>query len=133
MKHSIFILSAFALFFTVSCSSSPEGGVAEQSIESAEGDKVLLRLKPKVGDSQKTMMTMDMSSGEGQALSMNMSMAMDMKVTDFTESTYAYEIKYNSIKMDMNAGGLEMTYDSNAKEQTEMGKVMHEQMKALLE
>ncbi len=133
MKKSLLILSVFTLFFNTSCSTTPEGGVAEQSIESAEGGKVLIRLKPKVGDTQKTLMTMDMSSEEAQALSMNMSMAMDMRVTDFAESVYTYEVKYNSIKMDMNAGGMEMSYDSNAKEQTGMGAIMHEQMKALFE
>src|SRR5690606_21763036 len=97
MKKYLLILPVLSLFFTMSCSSAPEGGVGEQSIESAEGDKVLLRLKPKVGDSQKTVMTMDMTSGEEQNLSMNMTMNMDMKVTDIVESVYIYEIKYNSI------------------------------------
>lgn len=133
MKKYLLILPVLSLFFTMSCSSAPEGGVGEQSIESAEGDKVLIRLKPKVGDSQKTVMTMDMTSGEGQNLSMNMTMAMDMKVTDIVESVYIYEIKYNSIKMDIDAGGMEMSYNSEATEQTGIGQSMHENMKVLLE
>ncbi|MFA7686628.1 MAG: DUF6263 family protein [Moheibacter sp.] len=133
MKKLSLLLLIISLFLGWGCSSSPEGGVTEQSIESAEGDKVLLRLKPKVGDSQKTMMSMDMTSGGQQPISMNMVMAMDLKVTGINESIYDYEIKYNSIQMDMDAGGMEMSYDSNNQEQTGMGQVMHDQMKSLLE
>lgn len=133
MKKYFLILSALTFFILTGCSSSPEAGVAEQSITSADGDKVLLRLKPKVGDSQKTIMTIDMTSGGDNGLSMNMSMDMDLKVLEFAEPDYVYEIKYNSIKMNMNAGGMEMSYDSNAKEQTGIGKNMHEQMKPLFE
>lgn len=133
MKKSFLILSFFALVLNISCSKSPDGSVDEQSIESAEGDKVLIRLKPKVGDTQKTLMTMDMSADGAQSMTMNMSMAMDMKVTDFKDAVYTYEVKYGTIKMDMNAGGMEMSYDSSAKEQTGMGAIMHEQMKGLLD
>lgn len=133
MKKSLLILSLSALFFNLSCSKTPEGSVGEQSIESAEGDKVLIRLKPNVGDSQKMLMTMDVASQGQQAMNMKMTMAMDMKVTDLTDAVYTYEVKYGSIKMDMDAGGMQMSYDSNAKEQTGMGAVMHEQMKVLME
>ncbi|SMC32801.1 DUF6263 family protein [Moheibacter sediminis] len=132
MKKSLLIFSACALIFA-SCSKTPEGSVGEQSIESAEGDKVLIRLKPKVGDTQKTLMTMDMSADGEQKISMNMSMAMDLKVTDLTAAVYTYEVKYDKIKMDMDAGGMQMNYDSSAKEQTGMGQMMHEQMKVLLD
>lgn len=133
MKKTFLILSVCAMIFNTSCSKTPDGAVGEQSIESAEGDKVLIRIKPKVGDSQKALMTMDMSSEGGQALAMNMSMSMDMKVTDFTDAVYTYEVKYDKIKMDMDAGGMQMNYDSSLKEQTGMGAMMHEQMKGLLE
>lgn len=133
MKKTFLILSVCAMVFNAGCSKTPESPVGEQSIESAEGDKVLIRLKPKVGDTQKTLMTMDMSSEGAQAISMNMSMAMDLKVTDLTDAVYTYEVKYDKIKMDMDAGGMQMTYDSSLKEQTGMGAMMHEQMKVLLE
>lgn len=133
MKKTFLILSVCALFFNTSCSKTPDGAVGEQSIESAEGDKVLIRLKPKVGDTQKTLMTMDMSADGGQAISMNMTMAMDLKVTDFKDAVYTYEVKYDKIKMDMDAGGMQMNYDSSLKEQTGMGAMMHEQMKVLLD
>lgn len=132
MKKSFLILSVCAFIF-MSCSKTADTPVGEQSIESAEGDKVLIRLKPRVGDAQKTMMTMDMSAEGAQAMSMNMSMAMDMKVTDLTDAVYTYEVKYGTIKMDMNAGGMQMNYDSSLKEQTGMGAMMHEQMKGLLD
>lgn len=133
MKKSFLILSILAAVFTTSCSKTADAPVGEQSIESAEGDKVLIRLKPKVGDTQKTLMTMDMSTDGGQAMAMNMSMAMDMKVTDFKDAIYTYEVKYDKIKMDMDAGGMQMNYDSSLKEQTGMGAMMHDQMKVLLD
>lgn len=133
MKKLFIAIFAFSLVTNISCSKLPEGTVTEQSIESTEGGKVLIRLKPNVGDTQKTIMTMDMASDGAQSMNMNMVMNMDLKVTDKQENLYTYEVKYNSIKMDMNAGGMEMNYDSNAKEQSGVGAIMHEQMKAILD
>ncbi len=133
MKKSVFIIFVLSLLVNFSCSKAPDGTVSEQSIESAQGDKVLIRLKPQVGDMQKTIMTMDMSTDGAQSMKMNMIMNMDLKVTDKQDSLYTYEVKYNSIKMDMDAGGMEMSYDSNAKEQSGIGAVMHDQMKVLLD
>jgi len=132
MKKSLIAICLFTLLFNLNCSKTPDGDIANQSIESVEGDKVLIRLKPRVGDTQKTIMTMDMSADGTQSMKMNMVMNMDMKVTDKQDNLYTYEVKYNSIKMNMNAGGMEMSYDSNAKEQSGMGAIMHDQMKALL-
>ena len=133
MKKFLILFAGISLLSTQSCKNAPEGSPAEeQSIEtvsSATGDKVLIRLKPKVGDTQKTVMTMDMSSSGAQAMSMKMNANMDVKVTGKEEAVYNYELKYNSLKMDMNAGGMEISYDSQAKEQTGMGAMMHEQMK----
>src|SRR5690606_303968 len=132
MKKSILILAGFILLFKLSCSKTPEGKVSEQSIESAEGDKVLIRLKPQVGDVQKTLMTIDVASEGGQEMNMKMRMNLDLKVTDKEEDVYNYQISYNSIKMNMSMGGMEMQYDSDAEKQEGIGVMMHEQMKQLL-
>src|SRR5690606_7826758 len=75
----------------------------------------------------------DMAADGAQSVSMNMIMNMDLKVTDFTDAVYTYEVKYGNIKMDMDAGGMQMNYDSSLKEQTGMGQIMNDQMKPLLE
>lgn len=133
MKKTLIVICLLTVLFNLSCSKTPDGDVAGQSIESVEGDKVIIRLKPRVGDTQKTIMTMDMLSNGAQSMKMNMVMNMDMKVTDKQDNVYSYEVKYNSIKMDMNAGGMEMSYDSSAKEQSGLGAIMHDQMKAILD
>lgn len=132
MKKFLLVLVGASLFFNQSCSRAQDAPPSEMSIESvssATGEKVLIRLKPKVGDTQKTLMTMDMNSQGAQSISMNMTANMDMKVTGKEGDVYDYELKYNSIKMNMNAGGMEMNYDSQATEHTGMGAILHEQMK----
>ncbi len=137
MKKYFIVLFGASLLLTHSCKNAPEGSPSEeQSIETVStdsGDKVLLRLKPKVGDNQKMLMVMDMNSSGAQAMNMKMSADMDMKVTGKEGVVYDYELKYNSIKMDMNAGGMEISYDSQAKEHTGMGAMMHEQMKTFFD
>lgn len=140
MKKLFLILFSVALVSVESCKNAPEGTPGEeQSIETVSssedgvGDKVLIRLKPKVGDVQKTVMTMNMESNGAQAMKMKMDASMDFKVAGKEGTIYNYEMKYNSIKMDMNAGGMDMSYDSQAKEHTGMGAMIHEQMKALFE
>lgn len=130
MKKLLFILMGSAMI--LGCSQVKEAPPSEQSIETVNtvgGDKVLIRLKPKVGDTQKTIMTMEMNAEGAQAISMNMNANMDIKVMGKEGSVYDYELKYNSIKMDMDAGGMEMSYDSSSPEQSGMGAIMHEQMK----
>jgi len=132
MKKTLIAICLFTLLFNLSCSKTPDGEVTNQSIESVEGDKVLIRLKPNVGDTQKTIMTFNMSAAGGQSMEMNMAMNIDMKVTDKQEGLYTYEVKYNSVKMKANSGGMEMNYDSSAKEQTGINMMIDNEMKALL-
>lgn len=136
MKKSILILAGFILLFNLSCSKTPEGKVSEQSIESvesAEGDKVLIRLKPQVGDVQKTLMTMELVSEGEQAMEMKMRMNLDLKVTGKQEDVYTYQISYNSIKMNMNMGGMEMSYDSESENQGITSGIIDGPMKTLME
>jgi len=133
MKKSILILAGFILLFNLSCSKTPEGKVSEQSIKSAEGDKVLIRLKPQVGDVQKTLMTIDVTSEGAQEMNMKMRMNLDLKVIDKEEDVYNYQISYNSIKMNMNMGGMEMSYDSESENQSITSGIIDGPMKTLME
>lgn len=130
MKKRILITSLCALFFAQSCNTSPEGKVGDMSIESAEGDKVLLRLKPKVGDKQKGLMTMEINSAGEEGMEMRMNY--DLQIADFKDNFYTYSVKYNSIKMDVKTGrGISFSYDSTQPEQSGMS-FLHESMQELL-
>ena len=137
MKKLFFVLVGTSLFFTQSCKNAPEGTPSdEQSIETVSsdgvGDKVLIRLKPKVGDSQNTLMTMNVSSDGGQAMSMDMVAKVDVNISEKEGDVYTYNMNYKSIKMDMSAGGMEMKYDSENPGTDPMGAMMHEQFKGFL-
>jgi len=140
MKKIFLVLIGFAFISLESCKNAPELSPGEElsietvtSSEDGVGDKVLIRLKPEVGDVQKTLMTIAMESTGAQTMKMNMRVNMDVSVSGKEGNVYDYALKYKSIKMDMNAGGMEMNYDSEAKEQTGMGGMIHEQMKPFFE
>src|SRR5690606_31275605 len=106
MRKYLLILIGSVLLINQSCSRAPEASPSEMSIESvssATGEKVLIRLKPKVGDTQKLLMTLNMNSQAAQTVKMDLTANLDMKVAGKEEDVYDYELKYNSIKMDMNA------------------------------
>lgn len=134
MKKLFFVLIGASLIFTQSCKNAPEGSPSEeQSIETVSsdgvGDKVLIRLKPKVGDTQKTIMTMDVTSDGGQEMGMNMVAKVDINIGAKDGDVFTYNMHYKSIKMDMNAGGMQMKYDSELEKQEGMGVMLHEQFK----
>lgn len=138
MKKLFFVLLGVSLLSTQSCKNAPEGSpIEEQSIETVSsdgiGDKVLIRLKPKVGDSQNTLMTMNVSSEGDQKMSMDMVAKIDVNISEKVEDVYTYNMNYKSIKMDMSAGGMEMKYDSENPGSDPMGSMMHEQFKAFLD
>lgn len=134
MKKLI-LLTILSTCVSVGCSGVAEAPPSgEQSIETAEtGDKVLIRLKPKVGDEQKMMILMKVSSDESDEMNVDMSSKMDMKVVNKEDSVFTYEMRYKSMKMKVQAGVMEMEYDSDSKDQGPMGSILGEQMKGLLE
>jgi hypothetical protein len=124
MKKLFFVLIGASLIFTQSCKTGPEGSPSEeQSIETVDG-KVLIRLKPNVGDVQKTLMTMEATSEEGGGLSMEMKSKVDVEVTAKDADVYTYNMNYKSIQMNMEAGGMEIKYDSESEKQEGMPMVM---------
>jgi hypothetical protein len=132
MKKLFFVLIGASLLFTQSCKNAPEGSPSEeQSIETVDG-KVLIRLKPKVGDVQKTLMTMNATSEENGGLTMNMKSKVDVEVTAQEAEVYTYNMNYKSIQMDMEARGMQIKYDSEAEKQEGMAQAIHGQMKEFI-
>ncbi|MFA5618955.1 MAG: DUF6263 family protein [Weeksellaceae bacterium] len=129
-----FILPLFALLI-ICCSKMPEqtpvDNLSIENIKEDGGDKVLIRVKPKVGDAQKMLMTMNVNMDE-QNMNMNMTSGLDMKVVDRTDSVYTYEIKYNSINMSMKLDGLEISFDSEHQDKDGMGYLIYEQLQPVL-
>ncbi|MFV0304468.1 MAG: hypothetical protein ACK5IC_03170 [Moheibacter sp.] len=134
MRNIKIILLGLVLIFNLNCSKTQEVTPSEQSIVSAgTDDKVLIRLKPNVGDSQKIAMIMDMSSEGQQAISMDMNAQMNLKVSAKEETVYTYDVSYNSMKLNMNMGAMEISYNSEDKEHEGTAAMLHNQMKVLLE
>lgn len=135
MKKIIIAFLGLTLTSNLSCSKTQDAPPAEQSIVSTgdSGDKVLIRLKPKVGDNQKTLMTMNMTSEEDGGIVMQMSVKMNVDVSAKDADIYTYLVKYNSVKMNMDVGGMEMSYDSENPGQSPMGQMMHQQMGSFLD
>jgi len=136
MKKLILILTIVSFTLT-GCNRISEGSPSgEQSIETAPGltgEKVLIRLKPKVGDSQNLMVTLNMKSEDENEMNVSMISKIDMGAVNREDSVFTYELKYKSIKMNIQAGTMEMEFDSDSKEQSPMGSILREQMKGLLD
>lgn len=135
MKHSFLFTVILSVVFA-SCSKLPENQPStERSIETAgteTGEKVLIRLKPKLGDSQKMLITMNMNSEEEDEMSVGMISKLDMSVIERDGESFTYQMDYKSVKMNMQLGVMEMNYDS----ETDSGNgasVLGSQIKGLLE
>ncbi len=96
-------------------------------------ESVLLRINYTPGDSY-TQIT-ETTQNSGLQLAMNMSMTSNMKVTDVQDDVINTESQINSIAMDMMQGGMSMSYDSNANEETldQMGKMLQSQFKPMMD
>lgn len=125
------------LFITlISCSKTPDQSPMEElSITTSDSstDKVLIRLKPKVGDAQKMAMTVDVSSAGNQDLNMKMAVKMDLTVIAKEDVVYTYELKYNSIQMDVNTGGMGFSFNSESDVQQGMGAMLKGQLQPILD
>lgn len=134
MKKILMAILGLSLLTTQSCKNAPEGSPAEEmSIASDEsGEKVLIRLKPKVGDKQQTLMTMEMDAKEGKAMKMNISGKMDLEVASKEGDLFVYNMKYQSVKVNMDAGGMQFSYDSDKKDQDVMGSMVGKQFEPML-
>lgn len=97
-------------------------------------ESTLLRLNYNKGDNYIMLMNMKQNMGNGN-MTMNMTMEMPMKVVDVKAGVYSAEMRFKSIKMDMEQAGNKINYDSNLKEADldETAKMMSSQMKPMLE
>jgi hypothetical protein len=96
-------------------------------------ESVLLRINYTPGDSY-TQIT-ETSQNSGLQMAMKMSMTSDMNVTEVKDEITNTESQITSIVMDMMQGGMSMSYDSNANEETldQMGKMMQSQFKPMMD
>lgn len=106
----------------------------EQAIEvvrsdSKNGEKVQLRIRPQVGDTQNMLVTVNMNMDNPEEMDMKMISKMDMEVADKEDEIYTYNMTYKSIKMNMQAGGMTISYDSESEDQGGLGGLIGEQMK----
>ena len=94
------------------------------SLVSMAQESVVLRLNYNAGD--KYLVSMNVNQGE----MMSVALEMDMDVKEVQDTIYKMEMGIKSMKMDMNQGGMPISYDSTLSEDEldEMGKVMHSQM-----
>lgn len=97
-------------------------------------ESIYLRVNYKAGDKYNMKMTMDQNIGEGM-VKMNMFMQMLIDVKSVNDKVYDSEISFQRVTMNMNQGGIEVSYDSDEKEEDmdPSAKQMHLQMKPMLE
>lgn len=126
---SILFLSFFACNKSTDIAPKDELSIVSEGLT---GDKVLIRLKPKVGTHQKMMMQMALTSDGNQEMEMNLNMKMDLKVVDKEAEVFMYDLTYNSIQMDMNTMGMSFSFDSEATTQTGMGEMLKTQLEPIL-
>jgi len=107
-------------FFTVLLLAVTLIGTAQES--------TLLRLDYTKGDSYT--ITMNMTQEMGGAVIMKMTMGMETEITEVNKDTYSSVMKFTKMVMEMNQGGMNITFDSTKSddELDEMGKMMKAQM-----
>jgi len=107
-------------FFTVLLLAVTLIGTAQES--------TLLRLDYTKGDSYT--ITMNMTQEMGGAVMMKMMMGMETEITEVNKDTYSSVMKFTKMVMEMNQGGMNITFDSTKSddELDEMGKMMKAQM-----
>ena len=95
-------------------------------------ESVLLRLNYNKGDNYLT--TVELKQSMGVQGEMNMNMEMNSNVSSADNQAIILESKIGSIVMDMNQGGMAMSYDSNksGEELDQMGQMMKSQFDPIL-
>jgi hypothetical protein len=94
---------------------------------------VLLRINYTPGDSYTQFI--ETSQNSGLQMAMKMSMSSDMKVIEVKDEITNTESQITSIAMDIMQGGMSMSYDSNANEETldQMGKMLQSRFKPMMD
>ena len=96
-------------------------------------ESVLLRLNYNKGDNYLT--TVELKQNMGVQGKMNMNMEMNSTVSSADDKVIMLELKIGSIIMNMNQGGMAMSYDSNksSEELDQMGQMMKSQFDPILQ
>ena len=102
------------------------------SLTASAQESVLLRLNYTQGDNY--VMKMDMKQNMGLQAGVSMNTTMNTIITEVDEQNMKMESKITSIVMDMMQGGMEMSYDSNKKDQKldQMGQMMKSQFDPMM-
>jgi hypothetical protein len=103
------------------------------SLSCSSQDSVLLRLNYEKGSEYLVQMDMIQDMG-AMGMLMNMKMDMSMKVADYQEEVFSTEMKITKLAMNMNQGGVEMSFDTDMKEEDldMMGKQMKAQFTPMM-
>lgn len=96
-------------------------------------EKVLLRLKPEIGKAVGLEMIMKSDIEGPQSMIMDMNMKMNMTALAANAEEIKYSCTYTGIKMDVNAGIMTMSYDSDKEPENQMEEMLASQIKPLLE
>ena len=93
----------------------------------------MLRINYTPGDSYTQFI--ETSQNSGLQMAMKMSMSSDMKVIEVKDEITNTESQITSIAMDIMQGGMSMSYDSNANEETldQMGKMLQSRFKPMMD
>ena len=102
------------------------------TLVSTAQESVLLRINYKKGEQFLIKMEMDQDM---PAMAMNMTMDMAVDIKSAKEGVFETETKFTRIGMDMLQGGMNMSYDSNMKDEEldEMGMALKGQMGPMLQ
>lgn len=137
MKNKFLILFSIILIYA-SCNrkmdAPPSGELSIEAAPDEAGNKVLLRLKPKTGETQNMIVTMNLNSDdEKNAMNISSVSKMTMTAIKKEDTIYTYELRYKSMKMNLETGGVEMEYNSESKQENSLNSMIDSQMKGLLE
>lgn len=133
-KIFIIFLASFILFSCKNPFSNEkvEDAPADFAIQNTENGKILLRLKPEVGDKTQTQMRIDLKPS-GMMVPMNTNIIADMKmrVAQTTDSGNFYHVDFQRIRMRAKILGMDMKYDSQG-ENTNIPNEIKDQVEPIL-
>lgn len=95
-------------------------------------EKIRFKLNPKLNEPIKYEMITKIDMSGAQDIMMDMHMDMTLTATMIKDTSIILESKYSRIKMDLDAGLMLVSYDSDAEGQSEMSQTIGAQLEPLL-
>ncbi|MFZ4862393.1 DUF6263 family protein [Sphingobacterium sp. Mn56C] len=102
-------------------------------VQAQAQQKIDFKLNPEKGKVIPYEMTLKTDIEGAQSLIMDMKMNMNMTAVDISDNSIKYETKYTKVTADVNAGIINMAYDSSKEPANQMEEMMASQLKPLLE